>query len=119
MTVLRVTARDGSVSYVVAKKNGSPRNELAKVQMIQLRKEFGNKCFVCERGPEHHLEFAHLRPTGIFGRGRGRKERIADIRAHKDHYVLLCHRCHDKFDRMGLGPRGMQTPRFNLGVIKF
>lgn len=87
---------------------GNPRNELAKRQMAALRATRGNKCEVCEATypPEiaaSQLEFAHAAETGLKGMGRGRKERITDIRKHPENYALMCKPCHREFDTL-LGP---------------
>lgn len=92
------------------KQMGNPRNELAKRQMAALRAGRGNRCEVCETTAEEiaerhepPLEFAHTAETEVVGMGRGRKERIVDIRKHPEHYALLCKPCHREFDEV-LGP---------------
>lgn len=44
------------------------------------------------------LQFAHLRPTGVVGRGRGSSVRARDIRRNPSAYALLCRECHRAFD---------------------
>jgi hypothetical protein len=56
------------------------------------------RCKVC--GCELSLEFAHLRPTGLNGRGRGMKARLLNIQKHLEDYVLMCHSCHREYDRL-------------------
>lgn len=59
--------------------------------------QWGGRCTVCGWGLQ--LEFAHLKPTGVNGRGRGRSRRYHDIRAHPECYVLMCHDHHLEFDQ--------------------
>ena len=44
------------------------------------------------------LQFAHLKPTTLKGRERGRIERLLDILAHPESYTLLCETHHEDFD---------------------
>lgn len=60
--------------------------------MDNLRKAHGNKCIIC--GKKKRLEFAHIKPTKLSGRGRGSKHRYLDIKKNKDCYVLVCKGCH-------------------------
>lgn len=50
------------------------------------------------------VDFAHVQETPLSRspRGRGRKERLADIRKHPTAYILLCRDCHLDFDRRGI-----------------
>ena len=48
------------------------------------------------------LEFAHLSPTDVRGRGRGQWERYLDVKRHPDRYLLLCHTHHRFMDRKHL-----------------
>ena len=65
---------------------------------------FGGRCFHCgakERGSRNEptlLEFAHIEPTGLNGRGRGQSARVYDIKNNQDKYILLCGQCHSEFD---------------------
>ena len=65
-------------------------------KMRDLRSAWGGRCARC--AGTWRLEFAHLRPTGLEGRGRGCAERYYDIRKNADSYVLLCHGCHFRLD---------------------
>ena len=56
----------------------------------------GGKCEEC--GDDNDLEFAHIRPTGLNGKGRGYNERVLDVLRNPDAYRLLCKRCHKRFD---------------------
>jgi hypothetical protein len=66
----------------------------------ELVEEFGGKCQSTEGCFEvEKLEFAHRIGYRIKGMARGKKVRILDIRKNKDHYILLCKKCHCKYDR--------------------
>lgn len=65
-------------------------------RMDVLRERFGGVCVRC--GGTKALEFAHLGDTGLWGRGRGLPQRVHDISKNPKRYVLLCKRCHGKFD---------------------
>lgn len=67
--------------------------------------EFGGFCGAhappgagCGANGRTELQLAHLRPTGLDGRGRGFERRMADVRAHPFDYCLLCPPCHRRFD---------------------
>ncbi len=66
-------------------------------KMKDLRESFGNKCNIC--GSKNNLQFAHIKVTSVLGNGRGMKKRYYDIVKNRDSYVLLCEKCHYKFDR--------------------
>jgi hypothetical protein len=55
---------------------------------IKLRKDYGDRCYFCSS--TFQLEFAHVLPTKLNGRGRGRKERYYDIINNRDKYLLTC-----------------------------
>ena len=42
--------------------------------------------------------FAHVRPTPLGGRGRGRSARYYDILRHFDCYRPMCRLCHKEYD---------------------
>ena len=71
-------------------------NKWIRTAFDKLRKVFGDKCSFC--GSKENLEFAHLEPTVLSGRGRGRKERYYDIKKSPDSYVILCVVCHKTLD---------------------
>lgn len=48
--------------------------------------------------PDPNLQFAHTSPTSLNGMGRGKWNRLLDIKKHPECYILLCKRCHYKFD---------------------
>lgn len=64
----------------------------AKPIMEHMRTIRGNKCLQC--GKTNDLQFAHVRPTGVKGSGRGLDKRMRDIRHHPNDYILLCKSCH-------------------------
>lgn len=78
------------------------QNRWIRVKLDQLKEEYGGKCWNC--GSTVNLEFAHVKETGLSGKGRGRHERYFDIKAHPDAYALLCggengmSGCHEMFD---------------------
>ena len=63
---------------------------------LQLVTEFGGQCSDC--GETGKLQFAHMKPTKLFGRSRGFWQRINDIRNNRKSYRLLCIKCHMKMD---------------------
>jgi hypothetical protein len=72
------------------------RNSRVPGELSRLRSERGCRCLVC--GTPADLEFAHLRPTGLSKRGRGRKERLYDIKKNPFDYALLCKGQHGDLD---------------------
>jgi hypothetical protein len=65
-----------------------------------LRIEWGNRCQKCgASGDVKKLEFAHVKPTGLCGQGRGSVHRYYDIKRNPECYRLLCRQpCHKQFD---------------------
>lgn len=55
-----------------------------------------DKCRNC--GTSKSLEFAHLEPTKLKGRGRGSHHRRLDVVKNKEKYTVLCRLCHWRFD---------------------
>lgn len=47
-----------------------------------------------------NLEFAHVAPTSLIGRGRGGAARAWDIKKHPEAYKLVCRPCHKRMDRL-------------------
>lgn len=69
------------------------------MQVIQReRDKRGNMCEVCGDlgGIPTTLQFHHIKPTALNGRGRGLNRRAKDIRDNPDCYILLCPACHHK-----------------------
>jgi hypothetical protein len=79
---------------------GERRRRFESRRVSILRIERGNRCEYCgKRGRTNkrgrpNLEFAHLAPTGLRGRGRGQIQRYYDIKRHPETYALLCRGCH-------------------------
>ena len=63
-------------------------NKRIKELREELIEKFGGKCVVCDSTED--LEFAHIKPTKLSGRGRGRKERYYDVIKNPDCYALTC-----------------------------
>lgn len=77
----------------------SKSSEWLNSKFNDLRKEFGGCCQKC--GSKMNLEFAHVRPTGLKSKGRGKKKRYYDIKNNKECYILLCKDCHLDLDSSG------------------
>ena len=54
-------------------------------------------CFRCHVYGEA-TELAHIKPTGVNGRGRGCGQRLRDVLKNPTHFVRLCVPCHRGFD---------------------
>lgn len=58
----------------------------------QLKKKlhslYGNRCYFCSATTG--LEFAHVLPTKLNGKGRGRSRRLIDVKHNTDKYLLTC-----------------------------
>lgn len=78
-------------------------------EFAKLRAERGNKCEVEGCNETEHLEFAHVRRTGLDGLGRGKQHRLYDIKKHPDDYALMC----------GKGLVTNHHQKFDLGLILF
>ena len=77
------------------------QNEYVKRRWQQLIDDSGGACAQCQATQNTKpLEFAHLEPTGLNGRSRGKSRRLFNILKHPDKYVLLCVDCHDDLDGM-------------------
>ena len=78
------------------------RNRLIRRQLDALRAQRGGKCEVpgCEETEE--LEFAHVKPTELKGRSRGRKERYYDIIKNPTCYRLICKGHHTMMDELDI-----------------
>ena len=44
------------------------------------------------------LQFAHVFPTGLHGKGRGSWKRLRDVLKFPFCYTLLCYKCHVVYD---------------------
>jgi hypothetical protein len=72
---------------------------------------YGAKCFFCESTKK--LQFAHVLPTKLSGCGRGSFERVIDVLLNPDAYILLCDKCHVKFDA------NIERNSRNLSLLRF
>lgn len=70
-------------------------SEYTKLKFPKIREWFGGMC-VC--GARDELEFCHIIPTTLSGKGRGKAKRMCDILRHPLNYVLRCNACHRKID---------------------
>ena len=61
---------------------------------------YGSRCAICgEIQDPDTLDFAHVKPTELSGRGRGRKERYYDVVNNLDCYRCMCREgCHKFYD---------------------
>ena len=57
---------------------------------------FFGECWNC--GSQEGLEFAHMEPTKLNGRGRGYSQRILDVINNPTKYMLVCKECHHEID---------------------
>lgn len=94
----------------------APRSPLALKQaqrrqrmLTQMAAWRAGPCEQCG-GDEHPREMAHLRPTGLNGRGRGIERRYYDARRHPKSYARLCVPCHRTHDRSNARLRRRQLP---------
>lgn len=63
---------------------------------LRCRKLFGSRCKSC--GATRKLHYAHVRPTGLRGCGRGLTNRYLDVLRHPECYRRLCSLCHAALD---------------------
>jgi hypothetical protein len=75
--------------------------------MTELRAAFGDRCDLC--GARDALEFAHIEPNGCVGKGRGGLVRAYSIKNNPAHYRLLCHTCHQRYDRFVARAQALHT----------
>jgi hypothetical protein len=68
-------------------------NAWIKDLRAKLIEQFGGKCQNPHCNSISGLEFHHSAPCGA-GRGRGRNQRILEVRRHPELFVLLCWDCH-------------------------
>jgi len=67
-------------------------------KMDELRAAFGGRCVDGPANCAGQLEFSHVKPTGLCGRGRGVAARYHDIKRNPDCYALRCRRHHRRYD---------------------
>ncbi len=93
------------------RRPGTPRPAQAQKILDPEREKRGNRCEARLKSLERcgarlswnsfgrpSLEFAHVAPTPLVGRGRGSTARAYDIRRHPEAYKLVCRACHRKMD---------------------
>lgn len=79
------------------RKNPNYESALVTLKFNFIRELYGGKCWIC--GSTDKLEFAHIIPTGLYGMGRGKRNRLKDVINNPECYALLCNYCHhNKFD---------------------
>ena len=75
--------------------NKDPRGSWRQ-RTFKLREQRGDRCeFVDPETKKRcratsYLEFAHIKKTGLNGRGRGQTQRVRDIERYPDAYLLVC-----------------------------
>ena len=85
----------------------------ARPKLIELREKYGGCCQHC--GSKDDLNFAHIKPTGLSGKGRGMDARCRDIMKNPRSYILLCFNCHKEFDKLN---NNRTTPKKWAGVSR-
>jgi len=76
---------------------GKHQTVWVKKKFEEMRAQCGNRYELCGiEGVE--LQFAHIKPTKLTGRGRGLIARYYDIKKNPNSYVLACEGCHEDFD---------------------
>lgn len=75
-------------------------NQRVVQDRLRLVEKFGGKCWFegCEESDPSKLQFAHVHPTGVNGRGRGRKERVYDVSKNPGSYALTCKYHHGELE---------------------
>lgn len=67
---------------------------------MELIRIFGSKCWSCGMGCSYSdANFAHIKPNGLNGKGRGSYNRMKDVMENPDSYALLHKLCHEWYDR--------------------
>jgi hypothetical protein len=87
------------------------QNEWYCQKRRELVKQFGGRCRYCEikEGSVRYsarkkdlvdivLEFAHKANKRISGMNRGRNARVAEVIRNPGDFLLLCRRCHNRYD---------------------
>lgn len=75
-------------------------NQRVVQDRLKLIERYGGKCWFegCDESDPSKLQFAHIFPTGLNGRGRGRKERTYDVSKNPGNYALMCKFHHGLLD---------------------
>jgi predicted restriction endonuclease len=74
------------------------QNEFIRRKINELKELNGNKCKKKGCNEQYELQFAHIKPTELNGRGRGRKERYYDVIRNPTSYLLMCKDHHEMYD---------------------
>lgn len=66
----------------------------------ELLNYYGNICNICFGSicGNEFLEFAHVKPTRLSGSGRGKINRLIDIKNNRECYLLIGRFCHRLYD---------------------
>ena len=75
----------------------------AKILRELLIKAFFGKCWFKDCEKVENLEFFHIKPTELNGKGRGRWQRVYDVINNPCSYGLACKNHHIYFDNELLG----------------
>lgn len=78
-------------------KYGKLANKYRKILLIV----FFNKCWFCGKTEQElygKLQFFHIEPTKLNGKGRGFYNRMRDIINNPCKYGLACSECHGLYD---------------------
>lgn len=89
---------------------GSKKTQRIQCYYVNLRtklvSDFGGKCEHCgipaievsDSVLAEKLEFAHRIGERISGNNRGRNSRLREVRNNPSRFLLLCRKCHKKYD---------------------
>ena len=79
------------------KISGGMQKVILRRKLVEL---FGGVCSWNGCTVKEDLEFAHIKPTGVSGSGRGSHIRYKDVRDHPACYKLMCPQHHLEYDTM-------------------
>lgn len=105
--------KEDEMSNNYTKYNMERRRKLREL----LVKQHGGRCLYC--GSMRMLEFAHIKPTKLSGKGRGSYRRLKDIRDNPLCYELLCYSCHRQLDNFSDGSYESEYAVFGAIIIKW
>ncbi len=79
--------------------------ELHKARLRKHRAKLKEKAHqavgrVCQHCGATPIQFAHVRPTKLSGRGRGSVARYKDVAKFPKRYIPLCAACHYDYDNI-------------------
>lgn len=108
----------GAASDAVNDLNGNYRSPWPQ-RIWKLREARGGRCqWPAGCDVTMNLEFAHIKATGLNGRGRGQTQRYRDIQESPDAYLLLC-RPHHKAQEKLLKEAGINVKKRVGGKLPF